>query len=146
MVNALSPAPGLLLARGVCRALGERGFACLTEFVPTRGLRTDVTALGPHGEIWTVEVKSSLADFRSDSKWMGYPAWCDRFFFAVPEGFPDAVLPPEFGLIRADPWGADILRDGPEARLAPARRKALTLAFARTAAERLGTLSDPTPF
>lgn len=146
MAETLLIAPGILLARGVCRALGERGFAALTEFVPARGLRTDVIALGPHGEIWVVEVKSSLADFRSDSKWMGYLDWCDRFYFAVPEGFPDDVLPPGHGLIRADQWGADILCDAPERKLAPARRKALTLAFARTAAERLRAATDPSPF
>lgn len=140
----LETAPGILLARGVCRALAERGFASLTEFVPHRGLRADVMALGPKGEVWIVEVKSSLADFRSDFKWMGYLDWCDRFFFAVPESFPEEVLPMRHGLIRADAWGADIVRPSPEAKLAPARRRALTLAFARTSAERLRYLSDPT--
>ncbi len=123
----------------------ERGFACLTEFTTRDGLRMDVCALGPKGEIWCVEVKSSRADFSADSKWHGYPGWCDRFFFAVAESFPDAILPPEHGLIRADAYGADILRLGREEKLAPARRKAMTLAFARNAAQRVQVLSDPRP-
>ncbi len=141
----LELAPGMRLARGVVRMFADRGFATLTEFVPVRGLRTDVFAIGPKGEIWVVEVKSSLADFRSDAKWTGYLDWCERFFFAVPEGFPEEVLPREHGLIRTDDWGADILRDPPPAKLAPARRKALTLAFARTAAERLRLTLDAAP-
>jgi len=131
------PAPGLLLARGVCRGLVEHGLAPLTEVPMPDGLRMDVCALARDGEIWCVEVKSSRADFTSDAKWPGYLAWCDRFFFAVPEDFPDDLLPSGHGLIRADPHGAEILRLPPLDRLAPARRKALTLRFARLAADRL---------
>ena len=137
--------PGPALARGVCRMLAERGFAALTELATRDGLRMDVCALGPKGEIWCVEVKSSRADFLADAKWQGYLPWCDRFFFAVPESFPDELLPAEHGLIRADQWGADILRLGPEARLAGGRRKAMTLTFARIAASRVLTLTDPLP-
>jgi hypothetical protein len=79
----------------------QRGFASLTEFPTRDGLRMDVLALGPKGEIWCVEVKSSRADFMADQKWQGYLGWCDRFFFAVPESFPDEILPPEHGLIHA---------------------------------------------
>ena len=140
-----APAPGTALARGVCRMLAERGFAPLTEFATRDGLRMDVLALGPKGELWCVEVKSSRADFLADAKWPGYLAWCDRFFFAVPESFPDDLLPPEQGLIRADQWGGDILRLGPEDRVPAARRRMLTLAFARLAASRVLTLTDPLP-
>lgn len=139
------PPPGVGLARGVCRMLAERGFAPLTEFATRDGLRMDVLALGPKGEIWCVEVKSSRADFLADAKWQGYLAWCDRFFFAVPEGFPDEILPAGQGLIRADRWGAEILGWGPETPLAGARRKMLTLAFARLAAGRVQGLTDPLP-
>ncbi len=138
-------AAGVSLARGVCRMLAERGFAALTEFSTRDGLRMDVCALGPKGEIWCIEVKSSRADFQADAKWPGYLPWCDRFFFAVPEAFPDELLPAEHGLIRADRWGAEILRWGPEERLTGARRKMLTLAFARLAASRVLTLTDPAP-
>jgi len=125
--------------------LAQRGFAGLTEFTTRDGLRMDVCALGPKGDIWCIEVKSSRADFLADRKWEGYLGWCDRFFFAVPECFPDDILPPGHGLIRADAYGADILRFGPEEKLAAARRKAMTLAFARNAAQRVQALSDPKP-
>ena len=137
--------PGVTLARGVCRMLAQRSFAGLTEFPTRAGLRMDVCALGPKGEIWCVEVKSSRADFLSDRKWEGYLGWCDRFFFAVPEGFPDELLPFEHGMIRADAYGGDILRWGAEEKLAAARRKAMTLQFARNAAQRVQGLTDPRP-
>ena len=131
-------APGMRLARGVCAGLAERGLACMTE-VPTRdGLRMDVCALARDGEVWCVEIKSSRADFTADSKWSGYLSWCDRFLFAVPEGFPEAILPSAHGLIRADAHGCEIVRPAARAPLPPARRKAVTLAFARLAADRLG--------
>ena len=123
----------------------QRDFASLTEFSTRDGLRMDVLALGKKGEIWCVEVKSSRADYLSDRKWEGYLGWCDRFFFAVPESFPDELLPFEHGLIRADAYGADILRWGPEERLAAARRKAMTLQFARNAAQRVQVFTDPRP-
>lgn len=129
--------PGQLLARGVARHLDSLGFATLFEFVPTRGLRVDVIGLGPKGDIWIVECKSSRADYLSDHKWQGYLNWCDRFFWAVDCDFPDTLLPAGSGLIRADRYDAAILRMGAEDRLAPARRKALTLKLARNAADRL---------
>jgi len=144
-VSQTDEQPGVTLARGVCRMLAQRGFASLTEFSTRDGLRMDVCALGAKGEIWCVEVKSSRADFLSDRKWEGYLGWCDRFFFAVPESFPDELLPAGQGLIRADAYGADILRWGPEEKLAAARRKAMTLQFARNAAGRVFTLTDPRP-
>jgi hypothetical protein len=138
-----APAPGIVLARGVCRCLTSLAFAPLTEFVPSRGLRVDVMALGPKGEIWVIECKSSRADFQADQKWQGYLAWCDRFFWAVDAAFPTELLPDETGLMMADGFGAEVLRMGPETRLAPARRKALTRLFARQAAWRLARQSDP---
>jgi hypothetical protein len=123
--------------------LTQRGYASLTEFITSDGLRMDICAFGPKGEIWCIEVKSSRADFLSDHKWPGYLGWCDRFFFAVPENFPDEILPFEQGLIHADGFGGDILRWGAEEKLATARRKAMTLAFARNAAGRVQGLTDP---
>ncbi len=119
--------PGVTPARGVRRMFTERGFASLTEFTTRDGLRMDVCALGPKGEIWCVKVKSSRADFNSDRKQEGYLGWCDRFFFAVQESFPDEILPFEHGLIHTDAYGGNILRWGPEAKLTAARRKAMTL-------------------
>lgn len=135
--------PGQLLARGVCRCLMDHGFACLTEMVPRPGLRVDVMALGRKGEIWIVECKSSRADFTADRKWHGYLDYADRFFWAVDAAFPREILPADSGLILADRFGAEILRTGPEARLASARRKAVTQGFARAAALRLQLRADP---
>lgn len=136
--------PGQLLARGVVRHLQRaHGFACVEELVPTRGLRVDVMALGPKGEVWVVECKSSRADFQSDRKWQGYLEWCDRFFWAVDGDFPSELLPEETGLILADAYDAEIVRMGPEAKLAGARRKVMTQKFARHAALRLQGYRDP---
>ena len=129
--------PGARLARGVCRHLLGHDFVTVEEMTPRAGLRVDVMALGRGGEIWVIECKTSRADFLSDRKWQGYLEWCDRFFWAVGPEFPAEILPEETGLILADDYGAEILRMGPEARLAPARRKALVHRFARHAALRL---------
>lgn len=135
--------PGQLLARGVCRHLRGHDFVTLEEFTPERGKRLDVMALGPRGELWVIECKSSRADFISDAKWEGYLEWGDRYFWAVDEGFPTDLLPEGTGLIIADAYDAEILRMGPEVKLPPARRKAVTQRFARHAALRLQALRDP---
>jgi hypothetical protein len=136
-------APGRRLARGVCRALVAMDFATLEEVVPEPGLRVDVMALGPSGEIWVVECKSSLADYRSDRKWQAYLPWCDRFFWAVPPDFPVDSLPDAGGLMLADDYGAEFIRQPEITRLPPSRRRALTLRLARLAAFRHLQLRDP---
>ena len=143
--DILQPAlmPGQLLARGVCRHLRSHDFVSVEELVPAPGLRVDVMALGPKGEIWIVECKSSRADYQSDQKWQGYLEWCDRFFWAVDNAFPNELLPADTGLILADGYDAEILRLGPESRLAPARRKVMIQKFARHAAIRAQTARDP---
>ena len=135
--------PGQLLARGVCRHLRQHDFVSVEELTPTSGLRVDVMALGPKGEIWVIECKSSRADFQSDHKWQGYLEWCDRFFWAVDQDFPTELLPEETGLIIADGYDAEILRMGPETKLAPARRKVMIQKFARHAAVRAQAARDP---
>ncbi len=135
--------PGQRLARGVCRHLRGHDFVSVVELVPAPGLRVDVMALGPRGEIWVVECKSSRTDYLTDRKWQGYLEWCDRFFWAVDAEFPTDLLPDGTGLMIADSYDAEILRMGPEGRLPPARRKALTHGFARHAATRLHGLRDP---
>lgn len=142
-LDAPSLMPGQLLARGVARALRGHDFVSVEELVPTAGLRVDVMALGPKGEVWVIECKSSRADFQSDSKWQGYLAWCDRFFWAVDSDFPTELLPDETGLIIADGYDAEIVRMGPEAKLAPARRKVMVQKFARHAAVRAQAARDP---
>ena len=113
------------------------------ELVPTAGLRVDVMALGPKGEVWVIECKSSRADFQSDNKWQGYLEWCDRFFWAVDADFPTELLPDGTGLIMADAYGAEILRMGLETPLAGARRKVMLQKFARHAALRQQAARDP---
>ncbi|KAJ55287.1 hypothetical protein ACMU_11350 [Actibacterium mucosum KCTC 23349] len=137
--------PGQLLARGVCRHMRAYDFVTVEELVPTRGLRVDVMALGPKGEIWVIECKSSRADFMSDSKWQGYLEWCDRFFWAVDEAFPTELLPDDTGLILADAYDAEIIRMGPEDKLPAARRKVMMQKFSRHAALRLQAFRDPKP-
>lgn len=136
--------PGQLLARGVCRHLRSMDFVCVEELVPTRGLRVDVMALGPKGEVWVIECKSSRADFQADHKWQGYLEWCDRFFWAVDGDFPAELLPDGTGLILADAYDGEVVRMAPEDKLPPARRKVMVQKFARTAAMRLQMLRDPT--
>ena len=111
--------------------------------MPERGKRVDVMALGPKGEIWVIECKSSRVDFQTDRKWDGYLEWCDRYFWAVDEAFPTDLLPEGTGLIIADAYNAEILRMAPEHKLPGARRSALTRKFARHAAQRLQALRDP---
>lgn len=135
--------PGQRLARGVSRHMVSLGFAPLEEFVPARGLRMDVFALGPKGELWCIECKSSRADFNSDNKWQGYLEWCDRYFWAVDGDFPTELLPDDSGLIIADDYDAEVIRMAPEDKLAGARRKALIQRFATCAARRLQGLRDP---
>jgi hypothetical protein len=102
-------------------------------------------ALGPRGEIAICEVKSGLLDFKTDQKWHEYQPYCDAFYFAVAPEFPRDVLPDEPGLIVADAFGGAVLRDAPVSLLAGARRKALTIAFARLAAFRTQSLPPAHP-
>jgi hypothetical protein len=140
---AAAEAAGQRLARGVRRAFAQRGLASLTEFTLKGGRRADVIALDDAGEIAIVEVKSSRADFVGDGKWRAYLDFCDRFYFAVPPAFPRALLPADCGLIVADGYAAEILRDAPLQKLHAARRRAVTLRFARTASQRLTRRDDP---
>lgn len=142
------PLPALDVAaaitRGVRRMLSDRGVRSLTEVPLANGRRADVLGLAPDGTILVVEVKSSLPDFRSDRKWTGYLEFCDAFYFAVAADFPQEELPENCGLIVADAYGAEILREGPCAvRLSPARRKALMLRLALLGMQRLHRIEDP---
>ena len=139
----LPPMPGQRLARGVARAMRQFDFVTVEELVPTLGLRVDVMALGPKGEVWIIECKSSRTDYLVDRKWQGYLPWCDRFFWAVDGDFPTDLLPAESGLIIADAYGAEIIRMGLDTPLAPARRKVMVQKFARHAASRLQGYRDP---
>lgn len=130
------------IVRGTRRLLGGLGFFGVTELSLANNRRADIAALGPSGEIWMIEVKSSIADFRADSKWPEYMPFCDQLYFAVANDFPQELIPDETGLIVADAFGGAILRDAPEDRLSAARRKAVTLRMARLAAQRLTQTAD----
>lgn len=125
------------IVRGVQRMMGEHGFATLTEMTLASGRRADIVAVSGKGEIVIIEVKSCLADYATDQKWPEYAEFCDRFFFAVDIDFPCDRLPESEGYIVADKFGGAVVRESNEQRLAGARRKAVTLAFARLAAARL---------
>jgi hypothetical protein len=131
------------IARGAGRHLRAQGCAVLVELPLADGRRADLMALDPRGCITILEVKSCLADFRSDHKWEYYRQWCDRFYFAVDCDFPQEHIPGDCGLIVADRFDAEALREAPEHRLDAARRKAVTLRFARCAAFRLHGADDP---
>ncbi len=133
----------LAIARGTQRCLIAHGFAGLSEFTLRNARRADLIAIADSGEIWIIEIKSNLTDFRADQKWPEYRAFCDRFFFAVAQDFPREVLPPDTGTILADRYGAEIIREAPEHKLAPARRKTLITRVARIAALRLVSVGDP---
>ena len=130
------------LMRGAARLLWQMGFSAIPEFRLPDGRRADLAAIGRKGEISIVEVKSGIADFRADNKWMEYSDYCDRLYFAVSQRFPHDLIPEETGLIIADGFGGAIVRESPVLALAPARRKAITLRFARAAADRLMRVGD----
>jgi hypothetical protein len=134
--SAARPEITSLVTRGAARLLLALGLAPLLEVRLPNGRRADVMALGPKGEITIVEVKSGIEDFRTDQKWTEYLPYCDSFYFAVAPEFPRAVLPDGPGLIIADGFGGAILIEAVVVPLPAARRKALTLAFARGAAFR----------
>jgi hypothetical protein len=135
------PAPKPL--RGAVRLLEALGHGTLTEFPLRSGRRADILSLGAKGEIWIVEVKSGVPDFRSDHKWQDYLEWCDRFFFAVGPAFPTHILPADAGLLIADEYEAVLEREPETVPLLASRRKALTLRFAHLAARRLSGRDDP---
>lgn len=133
----------LAVARGTARLLHAHGFCVVSELPLPSGRRADLTAVGASGEVWIVEIKSSVADFRADQKWQDYRAHCDRLFFATAQDVPCEIFPPDTGLIVADAFGAAFYCEAPEHKLAAATRKSMLLLIARAAASRLQSLIDP---
>jgi len=133
----------LAVARGTARLLRALGFACISELALPSGRRADLVAINDRGEIWIVEIKSSLEDLRADQKWPEYRSHCDRLFFAFMQDLPCGIFPEETGLIIADAYGAHLERPAPEHRLPAATRKSMTVRFAITAAQRMNRLVDP---
>jgi hypothetical protein len=137
------PETTLAIRRGATRVLRQHGFAVVSEMTLGNGRRADLMALKPDGTLWIVEIKSGLADFRADLKWPDYAPYCDALAFAVGADFPLELIGAPTGLIVADAFGGEIIRPPQAEILAPARRKALTLQFARLAASRLMATDDP---
>lgn len=127
----------LVIRRGVQRLLMEMGAVVAPELPLATGRRADLVALTAKGDVWIIEIKSSIEDFRVDRKWPDYRLHSDRFFFASHPDVPTDIFPQECGFILSDGYGAEILREAPEHRMAPATRKALMLRFARACAARL---------
>jgi hypothetical protein len=146
----LVPAPdrrqsetALAIARGTARLLRSLGFSCISELPLPSGRRADLVALNARGDIWIVEIKSSVEDLRADQKWEDYRAHCDRLLFAFTQDMRCEIFPTETGLIVADAFGAHLHREAPEHRLAAPTRKAMTVRFAIAAAQRINRLVDP---
>ena len=143
MTAASRPEITVAVRRGACRLMRQAGHSVLLEVPLPAGRRADILAVGRGGEIVIVEVKSSVDDFRVDTKWPDYLDWCDQLYFAVPLDFPQALIEGPVGLIVADAYGAERLREAPRKALAAARRKSLLIDCARLAGERLARLDDP---
>ncbi len=131
------------VTRGVCRGLIELGYSVLTEFTLANGRRVDVMALSADGKFLAAEVKVTTTDFLGDNKWPDYLPYCDAFYFAVHDAFPLDLVPDDCGLIVADAYGAEILRQRAHGAIHASRRKAVTLRYARVAADRLQVTRDP---
>jgi hypothetical protein len=138
----ISSHTALEVARGVSRLLLADGYSPILEFTLPNGRRLDVAALGPGGEVIGIEIKVALADLRGDGKWPEYLDYCDLFYFAVPPDFPDEHVPQQTGLIVADRYGGAIIKPSAMNALHASRRKAVTISFARCAAERLSRTLD----
>ena len=131
------------LARGTARLLSSLGYIPITEFSLETGRRVDVFGIAKNGSLIAVEVKSTREDFLSDQKWPEYLDYCDQFYFAVPEVFPDTLLPEDQGLMKVDEFTGAIIRAPKPSPVKPARRKAILTRFGRTAAARLSRFTDP---
>jgi hypothetical protein len=131
------------VARGTARLLRSLGFACVSELPLPSGRRADLAALNERGDIWIVEIKSSVEDLRADHKWEDYRAHCDRLFFAFTQALPSEIFPDNTGLIVADAYGAHMVCDAPEHRLPAPTRKLMMVRFGMAAAMRMNRLIDP---
>ena len=137
------------VARGVTRLFFRQDLFALCEVPLPNGRRADMMALDGKGLLTIVEIKVSRADLMGDQKWPDYLDYCDRFCWAVPGGFAlepfetEPFRPDCCGLIVADRYDAAMIREPALRMLAPARRKAETLRFARRAARRLVGDLDP---
>jgi hypothetical protein len=137
LIDGRQSARAMLVRKGVQILLHDMRHALLPELVLASGRRADLVTISEKGEIWIIEIKTSIEDFRVDRKWPDYRSYCDRLFFATHKDVPLEIFPEDCGLFLSDGYGGHLLRDAPEHRLAPATRKAVMLNFSRAAAQRL---------
>jgi len=137
LIDGRQSEKALLVRRGMQRLLHQMRLAVLPELALSSGRRADLVALSEKGELWIIEIKSSIEDFKVDKKWPDYRLHCDRLFFATHKDVPLDIFPEECGLFLSDGYGAHMIREAPEHRLPPATRKSVTLDFSRAAAQRL---------
>ena len=137
LVDGRQSERAMVVRRGVQRLLVQMGAVVMPELCLSTGRRADLVALTRRGDIWIIEIKSSIEDFRVDRKWPEYRLHSDRFFFATHPEVPAEIFPEECGFILSDGYGAEIMRGAPEHRMLPATRKALMLRIARAGATRL---------
>ncbi|MEN3793869.1 MmcB family DNA repair protein [Fulvimarina sp. MAC3] len=127
----------MMVRRGIQRLMIAHRISLLPEMPLKSGRRADLVCMSEKGGITIIEIKTSIEDFRVDRKWPDYLEHCDRLFFATHPGVPVEIFPQEHGLIVSDGYTAEILREAPEHKLSAATRRAMTLRFARLAADRL---------
>jgi hypothetical protein len=137
LIDGRQSARAMMVRKGVQTLLHEMRHAMMPELTLASGRRADLVSITPKGEIWIIEIKTSVEDFRVDRKWPDYREFCDRLLFATHKDVPLDIFPEDCGLMLSDGYGAHILRDGPEHRLSAPARKAMTLLFARMAGQRL---------
>ena len=72
------------IKEAVCRYFTKKRMAVTFELgLCRRGrLRADVFALSMSGRVTIAEVKSGVADYRSDKKWEQYKEYAESFYFA----------------------------------------------------------------
>ena len=137
------PERSAAVRRAAARLCARLGWAPVHEMPLPNGRRADIFALRPDGGFVCIEIKSGPRDFLTDGKWPEYRDFCDALYFAVDDAFPVDMLPGEVGLIVAGGGEAEVVREAPAQKLAPARRRGLMHRFAWLAALRLATFEDP---
>jgi len=137
MVDGRQSDLALMIQRGVTRHFHQNGVILLPELVLDNGRRADLVGIDSKGRVVVIEIKSSVEDFRVDQKWPQYREYCDLFYFASHVKVPQDIFPRDEGFILADNYGAEVIREANEVKISPARRKKLTLGFARASAMRL---------
>lgn len=137
LIDGRQSARAMMVRRGLQILLTDMRHVALPELVLSNGRRADLITISEKGEIWIIEIKTSIEDFRVDRKWPDYRAYCDRLFFATHKDVPLEIFPEDCGLLLSDGYGAHLMRGAPDHRLAPATRKSVMLNFSRAAAQRL---------